>query len=101
MASRCACVMRGINSPRVVEVTSSAALAFGVIVPMPTWAVSEWQIASNTRVTRNQDFLINRCFEEVNNSSFTRQELERMKFRKGRTNRERTYLYKYTTISVR
>ena len=40
MASFCVAVIRGINIPLllVLEVTSKAAEAAGVLVPMPTWA---------------------------------------------------------------
>jgi hypothetical protein len=38
MASRCASVIRGGKKPLVVLVTSNAAEATGVVVPMPTWA---------------------------------------------------------------
>ena len=42
MASFCVAVILGINSPLllVLEVTSKAAEAAGVLVPMPTWAYS-------------------------------------------------------------
>jgi hypothetical protein len=40
MASRCAWVIRGTNTPFVVDFTSSSAEAAGAPVPMPTFPVS-------------------------------------------------------------
>ena len=39
IASRCAVVMRGNSIPWVVLTTSKAALALGLLVPMPTCAI--------------------------------------------------------------
>ena len=39
MLLRCAAVILGGTSPLEVDTTSSAAAAFGLEVPMPTWAL--------------------------------------------------------------
>jgi hypothetical protein len=48
MAFLCACVMRGGKNPLVVEVISNAAEAFGVVVPIPTWAKVVKLVATKT-----------------------------------------------------
>jgi hypothetical protein len=42
--------IRGINTPLVVDVTSRAELAAGVVVPMPTWACTNGVAARNKTV---------------------------------------------------
>ena len=54
MASFCVAVIRGINIPLLLvsEVTSKAAEAAGVFVPMPTWAKVFVAINTNTAIKR-------------------------------------------------
>jgi hypothetical protein len=40
MASRCACIMRGINTPFDVDLTSSNAEVAGIVVPIPVFPVA-------------------------------------------------------------
>ena len=56
IALRCARVIRGINTPLFVAVTSSMAEAWGFLVPIPTWAITKRFSISNAE--RMNVFLI-------------------------------------------
>ena len=55
MALRCACVIRGIKIPFVVEVTSSNEDASGVSVPMPAAPVAGNIFCERATVVNNRN----------------------------------------------
>ena len=70
IALRCACVMRGINKPFVVDFISKSEDAFGAVVPMPAepvegkvfvWATIT--VEKNIPKTPMKSFLIRRVLK--------------------------------------
>jgi hypothetical protein len=65
MTSFCVSVIRGIKTPLllVLEVTSRAAEAAGVVVPMPTWAKMLLRLSKLIAVKSNRNLsFFNICY---------------------------------------
>ena len=63
MASRWEANILGGRNPWVVEVISNAAFAFGVGVPMPTWAKDDKEKASKAEKNKCFMFLFFKCLK--------------------------------------